>query len=72
MNNEVRNPTADALLRKKMKKHLTTIINQDLWDKLVEYQTKYNDDSNTVGKVSVNSLIETSIKQFLARQGETV
>jgi hypothetical protein len=72
MNNEV-NKTAAALLSKKAKKkHLTTIISHELWDKLVEYQTKFNEnDNNNVGKVSVNSLIETSVKQFLNRQGET-
>jgi hypothetical protein len=73
MNAQVKiNETATAMLRKKAalnptakKKYLTTIINHELWDKLVAYQVKHNEDDSSIGKVSINSLIETSIKQFL-------
>jgi hypothetical protein len=66
MNTEVKmNETTIAMFRKKAKKNLTTIISLELWDRLVAYQEKHNADDRSIGKVSVNSLIESAIKQFL-------
>jgi hypothetical protein len=68
------NDTATKLLKQKANKRYLTIIHQELWDRLVAYQEKFNADPKNVGPVSVNNLIETAIKRLLievANNGDT-
>jgi hypothetical protein len=70
--NETINEAAYNLLTKKAamnknkgtKKYLTTIIDNALFERLAAYQKKHNADDTKI-PVSVNNLIESSIKQFL-------
>jgi hypothetical protein len=56
----------EEITEQKNKKYLF-IMSPTVWERLSTYREKYNADSQKIGPVSFNNIIETAIKQFLDR-----
>jgi hypothetical protein len=61
---EVTRMTEEVKTERTTKKYLT-VIPRHLWEQMIDFQQKHNNDSRNVGSISVNNLMLTSVAKFL-------